>query len=53
MDKPKWHLLHKHHFCLETWNNNIDDQMDQLNDAKLSGERFYGYKNDLVIYQNF
>ena len=52
MDKPKWHLLHKHQFCLETWNN-FGDQMDQLNDAKLGGERFYGYKNDLVIYQDF
>ena len=28
MDKPKWHLLHKHHFCPETWNN-FGDQMDQ------------------------
>ena len=28
MDKPKWHLLHKHHFCPKTWNN-FGDQMDQ------------------------
>ena len=52
MDKAKWYLLHKHHFCPETWNN-FGDQMDQLNDAKLGGEMFYGYKNDLVIYQDF
>ena len=52
MDKPKWHLLHKHHFCPETWNN-FGDQMDQVNDTKLGGEMFYGYKNDLVIYQDF
>ena len=52
MDKPKWHLLHKHHFCPETWNK-FGDQMAYLNDAKLGGEMFYGYKNDLVIYQDF
>ena len=52
MDKPKWHLLHKHHFCPKTWNN-YGDQMDQLNDSKMGGEMFYAYKNDLVIYQDF
>ena len=52
MDKPKWHLLHKHHFCPEIWNN-FGGQMDELNDATLGGEIFYGYKNDLVIYQDF
>ena len=50
--KPKWHLLHKHLCRLETWNN-FGDQMVQRNDAKLGGEMFYGYKDDLVIYQDF
>ena len=36
MDKPKWYLLHKHHFCPETWNN-FGDQMAHRNDAKLGG----------------
>ena len=41
MDKTKWHLLHKHHFCPETWNN-FGDQMAYSNDAQLGGEIFYG-----------
>ena len=52
MDKPKWHLLHKHHFCPETCNI-FGDQMAHRNDAKLGGEMFRGCKNDLVIYQDF
>ena len=52
MGKDKQHLLHKHQFCPETWNN-FGDQMAQLNDAKLGGQMFYRYKNDLVIYQDF
>ena len=51
MGSPKWYLLHKHHFCPETWNN-YGGQMDHLNGAKMGGEMFYWYKNDLVIYQN-
>ena len=52
IDKPKWHLLQKHHFYPETWNK-YGEQMAQRNDAKMGGEMFYGYKNDLVIYQDF
>ena len=50
--QAKMALASKHHFCPETWNN-YGDQTDQWNDAKLGGEMFYGYKNDLVIYQDF
>ena len=52
MAKPKWHLLHKHLCWPETWNN-YGGQMDQLKDSKMSGVMFYGYKNYLVIYQDF
>ena len=30
MDKPKWHLLHKHYFCPETWNNFGDKWINEM-----------------------